>query len=70
MNNVPGNHIGVFQQLYKPRSSTSTVHCFYATKEGSAPIKPKDRWYLEINDGNDLLNQVTAILVYYASATK
>ena len=32
-------------------------HCYYATPKGSKPIKAETKWYLDIRDSNDLLNQ-------------
>ena len=71
-NNVPRNHFGVFRKSYKPKSSTSTIHCFYATEEGKAPTrKTADKWFLEIDDGNDLLNHVTtrSSLLHFSDET-
>ena len=33
------------------------IHCYYATPKGSKPIKAETKWYLDIRDSNDLLNQ-------------
>jgi len=54
-NNAPHDHIDIFRISYKPKNSM--IHCYYATPNGSNPIKAETKWYLDIRDSNDLLNQ-------------
>ena len=55
-NHIPSDHIGVFRQSYKPK--TSMIHCCYATDKGLAPTKTRTKWCLELDYGNDLINGV------------
>jgi len=56
-NNVPHDHIGIFQDTYKAKGARMQ-HCFYATKSGEMIYtKANLKWYQEINNAKDLFTK-------------
>jgi len=56
-NNVPHDHIGIFQDKYKAKGA-GMQHCFYATKSGKMIYtKANLKWYQEIEDAKDLFTK-------------